>query len=448
MKSFNIEEIPVGQIDFNPLNQSFYEALLDEKGDIIVASIQSLVASLDKSGQREPITVVAHDKRYRVISGNRRLAAAKVLKWTTLKAIVLPQVSLNEEKALIVSHNLTRQKSYAEKFAELQVYKNIFSFKDDDLAEEDVTISKDEKAGRGEITLKEVVSNIMNLRSTRLKELLFVQKHRPDLVKDIDDGKYSVHSAYTFVKQEQKQPEVTIPLKSVDPDFNLQYDSEHKYADAIIETFRKEVSLAKEKDAFSLVKLLRSAIAFHENKLNRMFAEQEKQSTRLFEKMDAALISNKFKVYSLSENGKETAVTVKFLEGKYGIRKDPSNGKYGREALRELRVMVLRRLLTDHLCPQIEIKSVRLDLKPYRLIKDYALEYFKLFSERYQLIKEMKSGRITPARRRQINRSIRQIDKQLRIYLRILGKITTPFDEVQSGNITVKASRRKSKKRK
>ncbi len=433
MKPIEVIEIPTDSVHLNPKNESFYEKLIDDEGKVDVSKISTLVASMNKLGQKEAITVTKDSSGYRIISGNRRYAAARLLQIKTMKAIVLPEVNSDEEDALIVTHNLTREKTYAEKLAEFTIYRKIYSIKDSDIATHDIdfTIPKDEQLGRDEITISEFAKSILNLRSTKLQELLAVAKSRPDLIKEIDDGEYSVHSAYEEIKKEQAQKEQElIPLKLSEPDFNLMYDSERKYADSIINTFREKVKTAKERDKFSLVKLLKESITSHEEHLDKEFEKQQQAMFKLFEEMDKALQAKKFTVLHLNDKNKEEIADLSRLEEEEEIEPDESNGKYNRKALTELRELVLRNLLSQNDYFQIRIKHIHLNLKPYTLLKNSCFDYFSKFSERYSLQKEIRGGRITPSRRKEINRGLSHADKSIRIYLRILCKLTKPFDGV------------------
>lgn len=431
MAPLEIVEIPVEKIDFNQKNVPIYGTLIDDAGNIIVDKIKSLLASMDKVGQREPITVVESQTRYRVLSGNRRLAAAKTLKWESLKAVILPKVSEQDEDTLIVSHNVTRNKSYTEKLAELEVYKRMFKIKDADLEDSDVdhTIKRDDKSGREEITLKDFVSSSLDMGTTKLQQLLYVHKYRPDLVKDIDDDKYSVHSAYMFVTNEQEQKDISSRLQPSEPDFDLEFDSERKYANAIVGTFRKEVSRAKtmKRGKFSLVELLKTSIQFHEKQLDALFDSQGKLMSKLFEGMNAALNAGRFTIFHTIDGVNIVKMGPVFLESDYAIKKD-SNGKYGRDELGQMRDMVLRYLFDEKKIPLIKIKSLKFNPESLRVLKHHQFDYLMAFSKRYTLQKEIKGARISPTRRKEINHLIGRTDRQLRVFLRILAGVTTPLE--------------------
>ena len=424
MEQILVQDISVANIQFNPKNAAIYQKVTNDNGSPEIGKLQGLVVSLNKLGQQEPITVVPDgDGNFRVISGARRLAAAQILKWKTLKAIILPNMNGDEEDVLIVTHNLTREKTYAEKLAEFKVYKSIYCINDGEI-EKEVKIDKDEETGREELSIKDFISSALNMGSTKLRELLYVEQHQPGLIKDIDDGKYSVHSAYEFVKKETEQAEEPISLKSSEPDFDLLYDSDRQYADTIVATFSEKVRSAKVKDRFSLVSLLRESINQHEGQLDSIFAEHQKTLSVLFETIDTKLQANDFTVVALDENNKEAIVDLETLGG---IEREAANGIFGREALKEMRELVLKSLYHCHIYPQIGIDGLSVEPKPFEILKGNAFEYLTLLSMRYTLVKESKSGHITPTRRRQLNHGISKCDRRLRIYLRIICGLTEPF---------------------
>jgi hypothetical protein len=443
-----IEALDIDKLEFHPKNKSIYRTLVDKAGNILEESIEDLLVSMEKIGQREPITVVQHDEHYQIVSGNRRFAAARCLRMTHLDAIVIPEIDSNQEDILIVSHNLTREKSCAEKLAEFAVYKKLFDIKDTDIDNGlfEFTVNKDEKTGRQERTIKDFAAKLLNMGTSKLQELLTIQRCRPDLIGEIDAGRLTVHKTWQFVRNEKEQSLETIPLRKSDPDFNTLFDSEHKYADTILETFKVNVRNAKQRDKFSLVSLLNEAITFHEKKLDAEYAIQESRLTQLFDSIDDALQANRFVAYVFDDAKKYAVVAPSdYLETEEAIVRETTNGKYNRATLQLGRELVLRRLFTPQSFPQIKIDKLTDIHKSTRILGDNEFEYFKLFSERYTRVKELKAGNTTPMQRRQVIGEISRIDKRLRVFLRIICKFATTYDATKPKNPKSTRIRRKSK---
>lgn len=485
MTTIQVVELPVEKIRFNEMNSSIYARPIDDTGNVNESKIQSLIASMDKFGQKEAIAVVQlKDDNFSVISGNRRLAAAIVLKWETIKAIVLPEVNATDEEALIVTHNVAREKTYAERLAEFAIYKRIYSVNDgeidDDFEDTDFTIPQDTLTGRGAITIKKFLAASMNMGSTKLGELLFVQKHQPDLIKDIDNGAHSVHSAYELVKrkkekeereqererkreqgqgheddqdevpaphqelqpeqqpeqpQEQQQEplqeeeEQPVPVQLAESTFDLTSDSDRQYANSIVAMFAQKVRESKGGEAFSLEGLLKESISLHERKVRKVFTEQQTLMIELFGKMDACIQANDFTTVTLDSSGNEGQGDLEHMDRNMQIKREAANGRFGRDALDKMRLYVLRGILClDNPFPQIRIAQLSIDLGPYEALKGNIYGLFKKMSKRYTLQKEIKGGRITPQRRKEINRDLSSIDNRLHVHLRTLCGFTPPME--------------------
>jgi ParB family transcriptional regulator, chromosome partitioning protein len=433
MEKYVIVELPLNKLIFNPRNDRIYGSLIDAKGNIDKDQIGDLIVSMSKLRQQEAVTAAKDGDVYRIISGNRRYATAKVLGWKTIKAVII-DVDQQTEDALIVSSNLNRDKSYSQKLAEYEIYKNYYQINDDD---------KELKI-EGGFTIKNVASKLMQMKPTKFSELLYVSKHRPDLVASIDDGEHSVHSAYTFVKaendqkeqeklllelQEEQIEEENKTLNSSTPDFNLRFDSERKYADTIINTFIKKVKEVKEQEQekFSLVKLLQESINYHESKLDDKFEEEYKVLSVKFKKMDEELDARKYIIIDWDDNEKEITINISEYEISENLRY--SNKGYSVSSKIHLRELVIRKMFVSGV-PCIKLRHpIQIDLDKYKLIKNYCEIYIRFLSDKYGKEKEIKLNITTPEKRKTLRHELTAIDKEIRIYLRILLKYTSSSSE-------------------
>ncbi len=76
-----------------------------------IADIDILAKSLEKDGQLDPIIV---DQQNRIISGRRRVLAAKKLNWQEIEANVLETLTELEIEKLIIASNQQRKKTFME----------------------------------------------------------------------------------------------------------------------------------------------------------------------------------------------------------------------------------------------------------------------------------------------------------------------------------------------
>jgi ParB family transcriptional regulator, chromosome partitioning protein len=73
-----------------------------------LTGVEELAASLATHGLLQPILVRPHGKRYELVAGNRRFAAARSLGWKTISAVVRPE---NDDEAFVLTlvENLQRE---------------------------------------------------------------------------------------------------------------------------------------------------------------------------------------------------------------------------------------------------------------------------------------------------------------------------------------------------
>ena len=97
----------VADLKPHPLNAEIYQ----------LSDIEDLAASISEVGLLEPITI---DRRYRVVSGHRRLTAIKTLGWTSVdcELITIPK---GKDDEYLVHFNKHRVKSSQELLNEARV---------------------------------------------------------------------------------------------------------------------------------------------------------------------------------------------------------------------------------------------------------------------------------------------------------------------------------------
>lgn len=88
--------------------QAIDEPLLATRFPSSDDGIVELAQSIDSLGLLQPVVVVEHEDRYRLVAGNRRLAACRMLGWETIPANVLVRLFAGERFATLVE-NLQRR---------------------------------------------------------------------------------------------------------------------------------------------------------------------------------------------------------------------------------------------------------------------------------------------------------------------------------------------------
>lgn len=113
ISSGELPKIPIDKIDINPKNAEIFT----------MEQLEALAAEIKHDGFRGGIEVFkGKDGRYELSAGHRRLEAVKLLNWTTIPAIFLPEPedTLDKERMFYMSNLLTRSLSplgYAKAYA-------------------------------------------------------------------------------------------------------------------------------------------------------------------------------------------------------------------------------------------------------------------------------------------------------------------------------------------
>lgn len=92
--------------------------------------VAALAADFDGQGHRIPILVVEAGKRFRLVAGGHRLAAAKLLKWKSIRADVKPADAFADEAALrlaeIAENLMRRELSALDRAMDVAAWREIY----------------------------------------------------------------------------------------------------------------------------------------------------------------------------------------------------------------------------------------------------------------------------------------------------------------------------------
>ncbi len=167
----------VSKLKHHPLNREVY----------LLSDIDDLVESIREVGLLQPLVI---DQQHRVISGNRRLDAIKKLHLKTVDVEKI-KVTKAEVPFLLIHHNKQRIKTCREILNEYHLLEK--QYKKGQGKRTDLSTSV--RTNRG-LTTRDIVSGKLGISSSRLAQLLFVEKEHPDLIDLIDKGILTTNQAY------------------------------------------------------------------------------------------------------------------------------------------------------------------------------------------------------------------------------------------------------------
>jgi ParB/RepB/Spo0J family partition protein len=101
-------KISISALKPSKINSEIYDEITDE-------SVQDLVDSIGKLGLLEPIVV---NQNHYILSGHRRVHAAKILGMSSVPYVVKPFANHDEEVAYLITKNMARVKTNEEKIRE------------------------------------------------------------------------------------------------------------------------------------------------------------------------------------------------------------------------------------------------------------------------------------------------------------------------------------------
>jgi site-specific DNA-methyltransferase (cytosine-N4-specific) len=178
----------VSKLKHHPLNREVY----------LLSDIDDLVESIREVGLLQPLVI---DQQHRVISGNRRLDAIKKLHLKTVDVEKI-KVTKAEVPFLLIHHNKQRIKTCREILNEYHLLEK--QYKKGQGKRTDLSTSV--RTNRG-LTTRDIVSGKLGISSSRLAQLLFVEKEHPDLIDLIDKGILTTNQAYLQVSRDKKERE-------------------------------------------------------------------------------------------------------------------------------------------------------------------------------------------------------------------------------------------------
>lgn len=172
-------KVSVKTLKHHPLNESIYS----------LSGIEDLMSSIQDVGLLQPLTIDQHNQ---VVSGNRRFEAIRKLKWDKVEVVKI-NVPKGQEIKLLIHFNKQRIKSSSELLSEYDHLKKYYK-------------SNKHEIGKG-LNVRLMVSEDIQFSDGQLARLLYIRKHKPELIELIDKGILSVNQSYMqcqrFVKESE-----------------------------------------------------------------------------------------------------------------------------------------------------------------------------------------------------------------------------------------------------
>ncbi len=170
-------KVSVDTLKHHPINREIYN----------LSSIDELIESIKRVGLLQPLTVDQHNQ---VVSGNRRFEAIKRLGWKKVEVNRIT-VKNGDDILLLIHFNKQRVKSVKEILSEYDHLRRYY---------------QENKGSKGDVKgIREKVGNDIQVSDGNLARILFVRKHKPEMIELIDKGVLSVNQSYLMVQRSQKE---------------------------------------------------------------------------------------------------------------------------------------------------------------------------------------------------------------------------------------------------
>tara|TARA_R110001592_G_scaffold105762_2_gene297402 strand:+ start:283 stop:1575 length:1293 start_codon:yes stop_codon:yes gene_type:complete len=157
--------------------------------------MEDLISSIEEVGLLQRLII---NKKYQVLSGNRRLEAIQKLGWKEVDVEVV-DTDENDELKLIVHYNKTRHKTCKELLNEVHILSPEFEVGKG--ARTDLTCVPQNTGGRA----RDKIANVIGISSSQIGKLLFIQKNDPHYIELIDDGVLTISQAYLTIARMKNQ---------------------------------------------------------------------------------------------------------------------------------------------------------------------------------------------------------------------------------------------------
>jgi DNA modification methylase len=186
----------------------------------VVNDLDDLKQSIQKSGLLEKI-VVNNVNELVILSGVRRFHALKELGYTDTDVIISNTPS-SDESLTLISFNKQRQKTATEMVNEIENLKLIWAVKRGRKPANFVQC--------GKVNTRARTSQTLHVSSGNISKLELINKKKPELLAQIDQGKYTINQVHKYVLKLEEKKNV------IDINANLPIDISNDYYKIFNET--------------------------------------------------------------------------------------------------------------------------------------------------------------------------------------------------------------------
>ena len=162
----------------------------------ILSGIEELMESMSTNGMVEKIIVTP---KYEVVSGHRRLEAAKRLGWKEVD-VEIRDVKDEDLPLLLVTHNQHRIKTATELFNEIKILKEKIGQRKGQRNDLNSTLTNN---GKGHST-QEIIANQVGISKGYVHSLEYINNVEPALFKEMDNQNMSIPQAYKLCQRKEK----------------------------------------------------------------------------------------------------------------------------------------------------------------------------------------------------------------------------------------------------
>jgi len=150
--------------------------------------IDDLAESMKRTGLLNPVII---NGKKQVLSGWRRVLAAKQLKWKEIEVVYHTNLSPSNEARLIIDFNRQRIKTILDKWKEIQELKKYWGKKQGERTDRNPKLSTEEKKHT-----KDRIASAMGISTGNVYKIEKIAATDKFLFSLIDSGEISIHEAY------------------------------------------------------------------------------------------------------------------------------------------------------------------------------------------------------------------------------------------------------------
>ncbi len=185
----------------------------------VMSGIEELMESMKDNGMVEKIIITPNCE---VISGHRRLEAAKRLGWEEVD-VEIHDVLSKDIPHLMVTHNQQRVKTASEILNEIKILKKVYGLRGGTRTDKNPTLTINGK-GKGHST-QEIIAKKLDISKGYVHQLEYIDRIEKDLLKEIDKQKLTIPQAYKICQRIEKSNE----MKGQNSSVHLEYGDSDRF---------------------------------------------------------------------------------------------------------------------------------------------------------------------------------------------------------------------------